>query len=645
MVTFRDLGLNPMILQALTEIGFEKPTPIQSKAIPHLLSSEKDVVALAQTGTGKTAAFALPIVSQLDIKANNVQALILCPTRELAIQVAKEIDTFIKYLPNTSTLAVFGGANVTDQIRGLKSNPSIVVGTPGRVNDLIRRKALKVDQVKWLVLDEADEMLNMGFKEEIDETLETMPENKQVLLFSATMNKSVRRIASNYMRKPDDITVGTENQGADNVEHFYYLVKESDRYDALRRIADFQPDIHAIIFCRTRRETQMVADKLIKDGYSAEAIHGDIPQEQRLQAMNRFKDRKIQMLVATDVAARGIDVDKLSHVINYNLPESTEAYVHRSGRTGRAHNSGVSFLIINLRERHKIKDLERKIKKPFEQAKVPSGADICEKQLFSLIDNVSKVEVDEDKIEKYLGAISVKLKDFSREELIKKFVSVEFNRFIKHYHNAKDLNPNEKSLNEMSTSNRGSFTRFNFNLGMNQGLEVKDIFEFINESKKLKGVEIGKISINQNDTSIEIDQDRKDDFVEYFSTAEVDGKLLDIEIEEENIPMPDNSRKRGNSRGGGRNRGRGRGNNYGGGRRDDGGRSGGNRGRSSYGGNRRSNDGEERRGGGRSGGDRGRNSYGGNRRGGSGGERRGGSERRGGNNGGYRGSGGGRRSR
>ena len=477
MTTFKDLGLNPMILQALAEIDFENPTPIQNKTIPHLINSDKDLIALAQTGTGKTAAFALPIIQQLDDQETKVQSLILCPTRELALQITSDIQKYIKYLPNYAVATVYGGERVDKQIRALKRNPQIVVGTPGRVNDLIRRRLLKVDSIKWLVLDEADEMLNMGFKEELDDILKTMPDDKQVLLFSATMNQPVRRIANNYMRKPEDISVGDKNKGTDNVQHFYYVVHEKDRYQALRRIADLNPEIHAIVFCRTRKETQQIADKLIQDHYSAEAIHGEISQEQRTHVMNRFRDKKIQLLVATDVAARGIDVSKLTHVINYTLPDSSDAYLHRSGRTGRANNAGISLLIINMREKYKIKGLERRIGKLFEQGKIPSGDDICEKQLFDLVDKVCNVEVNESQIGKYLELMNEKFKDMTRDELIKKFTSVEFNRFLSHYQNAVDLNSGVSSGKIQHPSKSGIlFARFNINVGKNAGLNIKELF-------------------------------------------------------------------------------------------------------------------------------------------------------------------------
>lgn len=553
MSTFEDLGLNPMILQALAEIGFEKPTPIQTKTIPHLINSENDLIALAQTGTGKTAAFALPVIQQLDEKNKDVQSIILCPTRELAIQIAKDVETFIKYMPGLSVTPIYGGERIDKQIRALARKPQMVVGTPGRVNDMIRRGVLKVNKIQWLVLDEADEMLNMGFKEELDDILKTMPSNKQVLLFSATMNQPVRRIANNYMKKPDDITVGDKNKGADNVQHFFYMVHEKDRYQALRRIADMNPDIHAIVFCRTRRETQLIADKLIQDHYSAEAIHGEISQTQRTHVMNRFKKKKIQLLVATDVAARGIDVDKLTHVINYNLPDSLEAYVHRSGRTGRAHNLGISLVIVNMREKYKIKALERKIGKGFEQGKIPSGEDICEKQLFSLIDKVCNIEVNEDQIGKYLDLINKKFENMDREELIKKFVSEEFNRFLEQYKDAIDLNSrvgtDRGDQNSRSRKSSILFARFKINVGRDLGLNIKDLFQFLNEQPKLRGVEIGNIKIGNGHTLFEVDEGRKKEIMEAFKDIEMNDTLVKIVCEETGI-MTTREAKRG-GRGGG----------------------------------------------------------------------------------------------
>ena len=565
MTTFTDLGLNPMILQALSEMGFEVPTPIQSKAVPHIINSDHDIIALAQTGTGKTAAFSLPVIQQLDEHDNSVQALVLCPTRELAIQVTSDINNYLKYLKNFSAVAVYGGERIDKQIQAMRKRPQIVVGTPGRVNDMIRRKILKVEVIKWLVLDEADEMLNMGFKEELDDILSNTPGHKQTLLFSATMNSQVRRIASKYMNKPEDITVGMKNTGADNVEHFYYIVHEKDRYQALRRIADMNPDIYGIIFCRTRRETQMVADKLIQDHYSAEAIHGDVSQDQRTHVMNRFRNGKIQLLVATDVAARGIDVDALTHVINYNLPESTEAYVHRSGRTGRAHNKGVSLIILNMREKGKIRDLERKIGKPFEQGKIPTGDDICERQLFSLVDKLCKVEINEGQIGKYMELVSKKFEHMTREDLIKKLVSVEFNRFIEHYKNSTDLNTRASSNDRENGGDKSSkfdksgilFARFKINIGRAAGMNVKELLHFMNDDPGLRGVEIGRIDIQPEYTQFEVDQNFKDKVIVCFNDADVDGTHIRITCEETGVSSSRDSDRSASRGSGGRNKSRG----------------------------------------------------------------------------------------
>ena len=547
---FTDLGLNPMILQALEEIGFETPTPVQSKTIPHLINSDKDLIGLAQTGTGKTAAFSLPIIQQMDTNNQSVQALILCPTRELAIQITKDIEKFIKYTNRASVTTVYGGARIDTQIRALKKNPQIVVGTPGRVNDMIKRKILKINAINWLVLDEADEMLNMGFKEELDEILKTTPGDKQVLLFSATMDRSIRRIANNYMKKPEEITIGSKNKGADNVEHFYYVVHERDRYQALRRIADANPKIRGIVFCRTRRETQKVADQLMADHYSAEAIHGEISQNQRTNTMDRFKKGKTQLLVATDVAARGIDVNELSHVINYNLPDSSEAYLHRSGRTGRAHNTGVSLVIVNMREKHRVRSLENKIGKSFEQSKIPTGSDICEKQLFNLMDKICKVEIDEAQIEKYIKVINKKFEDLSKEEIIKKVVSTEFGRFIEHYKNAPDLNSNV-GKNDSGRKSSTLFSRFKINIGKDEGLNIKELFNYLNSQKELKRADFGNIDIDRGFTLFEVDQNFKKEVMSVFQNAEIYNVKVKIECEATGIVSTRAPKERKSSGGGG----------------------------------------------------------------------------------------------
>ncbi|RLD83641.1 MAG: ATP-dependent helicase, partial [Bacteroidetes bacterium] len=445
MITFKETELNPEILKALDELGFVNPTPIQEKTIPHLLSSERDLVGFAQTGTGKTAAFGLPIIHQIDTKSKNVQAIILSPTRELCVQIAQDITNYAKYTKGLNVVAVYGGTSIDTQIRSLKKGAQIVVGTPGRTLDLIKRKKLKLSTVEYLVLDEADEMLTMGFKDDLDAILEGTPAEKQTLLFSATMPKEIANIAKKYMKDSVEISAGKKNIGAENVNHIYYMVNARDRYLALKRIADINPKIYGIVFCRTRRETKEVAEKLMGDGYNADALHGDLSQAQRDYVMSRFRTKKLQLLVATDVAARGLDVTDLTHIINYNLPDDLEVYIHRSGRTGRAGKKGISISIIHSRETGKIRMIQKKVGKTFEHIPVPSGKEICGKQLYNLIDKVEKIEVDESQIEQFLPEIYKKLDWLSREELIKHFVSAEFNRFLAYYKNAPDLNVSSKS--------------------------------------------------------------------------------------------------------------------------------------------------------------------------------------------------------
>jgi len=452
MENFNDLGLNENILSAISKLGFEKPTPIQAKTIPEILNTENDIIALAQTGTGKTAAFGLPLIEKVNIQSKDTQLLILCPTRELAMQIAKDLQTFSLDTKNLYITAVYGGVNIVNQMTDLRRGSQIVVGTPGRVLDLIKRKSLKIEKIKWLVLDEADEMLNMGFKDELDGILETTPSEKRSFLFSATMPSEIREIAANYMHSPVEISVGTKNSSAENVQHEYYVVKAKDRYLALKRIVDMHPNIYGIIFCRTRMETKEVADNLMTDGYNSDALHGDLSQAQRDHVMSRFRNGQIQMLVATDVAARGLDVNSLTHIINYNLPDDPEVYIHRSGRTGRAGKSGISISVLHTREISRVRTLEKITKKKFEKKLIPNGREICERQLFNLIDKIENIQVDEKQISTYLSVINQKLEGLSREELVKKIVSVEFNRFLTYYKDAVDINSNEKvresSLNE-----------------------------------------------------------------------------------------------------------------------------------------------------------------------------------------------------
>ncbi len=448
MITdFLELGLSNEILNGIAELGFEKPTPVQARIIPQLLVDDNDIVCLAQTGTGKTAAFGLPVLEYLDVKNPATQALVLCPTRELCRQISRDLGNYSKYKEGIRIVSVYGGAAIQWQIKALRSGAHIIVATPGRLLDLIKREAADISGIGTLILDEADEMLNMGFKEELDAILEQAPESRRSLLFSATLPKEVERIAKSYMKDPQIVTVGERNAGAQNVEHFYYMVREEDRYAALKRIADYNPDIYAIVFCKTREETQKIADALQKDGYDADALHGDLSQAQRDNVMGRFRRRSLHLLVATDVAARGIDVSDLSHVINYNLPQEIELYTHRSGRTGRADKKGVSIAIINQKEKGKIRRIEDVIKKQFTRLPVPGAREICEKQLVHLIDGINNVEVRDD-IHAFMTTINEKWGEIPKEDLVKKILSYEFNRFFDYYRKAKDLNIPEKEKKE-----------------------------------------------------------------------------------------------------------------------------------------------------------------------------------------------------
>ncbi len=530
---FKDLGLQEEILTAIGEMGYETPTPIQSKAIQHILNNQQDLVALAQTGTGKTAAFSLPILQQIELDVRKTQVLILSPTRELCIQIAKNIEEFTKHLPQIKSVAVYGGASIDNQIRTIKRGVHIVIGTPGRTLDLIRRKRLDFSGIRWLVLDEADEMLSMGFTEDLNAILEGTPKEKQTYLFSATMPPEIHRIAKNYMSDYAEITIGSRNTGAKNVEHHYYLIKSRDRYIALKRIVDMHPKIYGIIFCRTRNETKDVADSLSQEGYNADAIHGDMSQAQREYVMNRFRNKQIQILVATDVAARGVDVDDLTHVINYNLPDDPEIYVHRSGRTGRAGKEGISIAIIHGREQSRLKQIERMIGKSFSRVMIPTGTEICRMQLFSLIDKVKSADVQEEQIAEFLPDIYKTLEELPREELVKKIVSLEFNRFLKYYENAPDLNVKEgrdrKDRNE-KRNGRVPFSRFHLNVGKKHGLTPKDIIGLINQVNRRDRVEIGQIEIMKSFSFFEVDESYSDKMAQGFKRLEFNGVDLNIEL-------------------------------------------------------------------------------------------------------------------
>ena len=540
MGNFKDLGINKGLIKAVEELGFTSPTPVQEKAIPYLLKGKKDLIALAQTGTGKTAAFGLPCIQQVDPKIKHVQTIILCPTRELCIQISKDLLKFAKHLDYVKIVAVYGGTSIENQIKSIKKGVQIIVGTPGRTKDLIRRKVLKLDIVNKVVLDEADEMLSMGFKEDLSYILDTTSEKRQTMLFSATMSREVRSISKKFMGDAEEITVEKLNSGAKNVEHHVYNVNTRDKYDTLKRIADFNPDIYGIVFCRTRRETQDIANKFMNDGYNADAIHGELSQGQRDEVMSKFRNKSLQILIATDVAARGLDVDSLTHVVNYSLPDDPEVYTHRSGRTGRAGKSGISIAISNPREGRKLRSIESKSQIKFIKQEVPSGKEICSKQLFKLIDKIQKVKVDDKQIEPFLEDIYSKLESLSREELIKHFVSSEFNKFLDYYKKSRDIksdNSSERKSKDFDRSGRRSkdFENLSVNVGRKQGITPIELISLVNRITKSNEIEIGSIDIRQSYTIFEIDKSITKSLIKASSKLDHNGIDLKVNISKEKI--------------------------------------------------------------------------------------------------------------
>ena len=532
MKTFEELGLQEGILQAITEQGFVHPTDIQEQTIPAILGSQRDTIALAQTGTGKTAGFGLPLLQETDPNNMQVQALILAPTRELCLQITKDLEGYGKYTKKVAITSVYGGASIETQIKALKKGAHIVVGTPGRTLDLIKRKTLKINNLKRLVLDEADEMLNMGFREDLDLILETTPKEKQTLLFSATMPQGVRQISNRYMNNPLELTSGKKNVGAENVRHEYYMVKSSDRYEALKRLVDVHPQMYGIVFCRTRAETKEIASKLGRDGYNADALHGDLSQAQRDYVMSRFRVKQLQLLVATDVAARGIDVDDLTHIINYSLPDDSEVYLHRSGRTGRDGKQGISVIIVHTQQSRKIKELEKMIGKSFEYKEIPSGKVICEKRLYKLMDQVENVVVDEKEIESFLPAINSKLEWLSREELLMRFISVEFNQFLEYYRNAHDLNAKNAKSNrkkDPSAPDNG-FSRFFINLGAKDNISAANLIGLINDNTQRRDLTIGKIDVQRNFSFFEVDANYEALILKSFKNVQDRDRKLIVEL-------------------------------------------------------------------------------------------------------------------
>ena len=559
MKTFEELGVSPEIRKAIEEMGYENPMPVQEEVIPYLLGNGNDVVALAQTGTGKTAAFGLPLIQKIDVSRRVPQALILCPTRELCLQIAGDLTDYSKYITDLKILPVYGGSSIESQIKSLKAGVHIIVATPGRLIDLMERKVARLDTVADVVMDEADEMLNMGFTDSINAILEKIPEERNTLMFSATMSPEIARIAKTYLHDAKEITIGTKNEGSKNVHHIAYTVHAKDKYLALKRVVDFYPQIYGIIFCRTRKETQEIADKLIQDGYNADSLHGELSQAQRDLVMQKFRQRHLQLLVATDVAARGLDVNDLTHVINYGLPDDTESYTHRSGRTGRAGKTGVSIAIINLREKGKMREIERIIKKKFDIGTLPTGKEICEQQLIKLIDDIEKVKVDEEEIETFLPGIYRKLEWLSKEDLIKRVVSMEFNRFLDYYKNAAEIEQpkgNEKRESQKERKDHGSdrektsrkaekgYTRLFLNLGKTDGFYANQIIELINRNLKKERIEIGRIDLMQNFSFFEIAEAQAPMVIKALNKTTANGRRVIVEVAGENNGKSDKSGKK-----------------------------------------------------------------------------------------------------
>jgi len=540
MNPFIQLGIRHDIVNAISELGFENPTPIQEQSIPVLLTGSNDFVGLAQTGTGKTAAFGLPLLELLDFEENHPQALVLCPTRELCLQITNDIKNYAKQMNNVNVVAVYGGASISDQLRQIKRGVQIVVATPGRMLDIINRKAIDFSRVKFVVLDEADEMLNMGFQEDIDNILSTTPDEKKTWLFSATMPAEVRRIAKKYMDEPFELTMGTKNTGNANIEHEYYIVRARDKYAAFKRIVDFNPDIFGIVFCRTKIETQDIAEALIKDGYNADSLHGDLSQQQRDKVMKRYRERNLQLLIATDVAARGIDVNDVTHVINYSLPDEVENYTHRSGRTARAGKTGVSIAIVNAKELGKIRQIERVIGKKFVKAEIPTGFDVCEKQLFSIVHKVHNVTVNEEQIEQYLPRIIEEFKDVSKEDFIKRFASIEFNRFLDYYKNAPDLNAGVEEgrrdrddrgeRGDRASGGKSAYTRLFINLGSVDEFNRGDLLGYICNTTKISGRTVGKIDVKGVYSFFEVPHEDVEKVMTAYKEIEFKGRPVRIEI-------------------------------------------------------------------------------------------------------------------
>lgn len=553
MLTFAEIGIHQNIIEGLEALQFEVPTRVQEEVMPVMLSRQSDIICLAQTGTGKTAAFGIPLIQLTDVKSAKTQGLVLCPTRELCVQVTRDIASYARYVPSFKVVAVYGGASIELQIKALRRGTHLIVATPGRLHDLIRRKEVDISAIRSVILDEADEMLQMGFKDELNAILAQTPKEKTTLLFSATMPKEVAAIAKNYMKTPIEVTVGERNTGTENVHHVYYKVQAKDRYLALKRIIDNNPDIYSIIFCRTRQETKDIADKLMQEGYGADALHAELSQSQRDYVMSRFRCKNIQLLVATDVAARGLDVTDLTHVINYNLPDDAANYTHRSGRTGRAGKRGVSVALILSREEPRIRDIEKRLNRKFERGLIPTGQEICQKQLLRFIDSIKKLDVDSAQIGPLLPALVNELADLDREELIARIVTLELNRVLQYYRQAPDLNAKEERTPKSQLKakpdknfSKQKFTKFFLNVGKKDGIFPQHLIAEINDLSGLPRIQIGKIEIMKNTALIEADSKFAPQVLEAFQHLVVNGKRVSVKVVEDTESRPRVERARVN---------------------------------------------------------------------------------------------------
>ena len=541
MKTFEELGVSPEIRRAVEEMGYENPMPVQEEVIPYLLGENNDVVALAQTGTGKTAAFGLPLIQQINVKNRVPQSLILCPTRELCLQIAGDLNDYSKYIDGLKVLPVYGGSSIDSQIRSLKRGVHIIVATPGRLLDLMERKTVSLSTISNVVMDEADEMLNMGFTDSINAILADVPQERNTLLFSATMSPEIARISKKYLRDAKEITIGRKNESTNSVKHIAYMVQAKDKYAVLKRVADYCPQIYGIVFCRTRKETQEIADKLMQEGYNADSLHGELSQAQRDAVMQKFRQRNIQVLVATDVAARGLDVNDLTHVINYGLPDDTESYTHRSGRTGRAGKTGISIAIVNMREKGKMREIERIIGKKFIMEQVPTGKQICEKQLIKVIDDIEKVKVNEEEIADFMPDIYRKLEWLSKEDVIKRMVSMEFNRFLEYYRDREEIQTATDSRGERgSREDRGGreggsrkaapgFTRLFINLGKMDNFFPSELISLLNSNTRGR-IELGRIDLMKNFSFFEVEEKETQNVIKALNRANWNGRRVSVEI-------------------------------------------------------------------------------------------------------------------